>query len=227
VFEKQKKVVIFTGPSLSHREAFSIFSNALYMPPIKRGDAIKAFEEGASIIGIIDGVFFQEVAVSPRELLHILDKGAIIVGGGSMGALRAAELDVYGMIGVGEIYEMYKRGEIYSDDEVALIFNPYTLQPLSEPLVNIRFNLKRLVEEGVIEPHIALKLIEIAKSLHYTQRSYERVLEIALQRGTISIDLHKHIILYLKKFKVDLKKLDAIKVVEKIKEIAKANNILN
>ncbi len=84
------------------------------MPSIKRGDAVKAFEKGASIIGVIDGVSFQDVAVSPRELLHLLDRGAIIVGGGSIGALRAAELDVYGMIGV---------GEIYSDDEVALIFN--------------------------------------------------------------------------------------------------------
>ena len=219
--KKQKKTVIFTGPSLNHKEASSIFSEAIYMPPIKRGDAIKAFEEGASIIGIIDGVFFQDVAVSPRELLHLLDKGAIIVGGGSMGALRAAELDVYGMIGVGEIYEMYKRGEIYSDDEVALVFNPYTLEPLSEPLVNIRFNLKRLVEKGIIEHRIALELLEIAKNIHYTQRSYERILETALREGIINIDIHKQITLSLKKLKVDLKRLDAIKVIEKVKELAK------
>ncbi|MHC1629145.1 MAG: TfuA-related McrA-glycine thioamidation protein [Candidatus Nezhaarchaeales archaeon] len=218
--EKQK-IVIFTGPSLNHKEASSIFSNALYMPPIKRGDAVKAFEKGASIIGVIDGVFFQDVAVSPRELLHLLDRGAIIVGGGSMGALRAAELDVYGMIGVGEIYEMYKRGEIYSDDEVALIFNPYTSEPLSEPLVNIRFNLKRLVEKGIIEHCMALELLKIAKNLHYTQRSYERMLEIALREDIISIETYEQITLFLKKFKVDLKKLDAIKVIEKIKELAK------
>lgn len=132
------KAVIFTGPSLSKEEAKLIFENATYLPPIKRGDAEKALERGAKIIGIIDGVFHQDVAISPREIFEVLKKGVIVVGGSSMGALRAAELDEFGMIGVGKIYEMYKSGEIESDDEVALIFNPLTLEPLSEPLINIR-----------------------------------------------------------------------------------------
>ncbi|MCS7140324.1 MAG: TfuA-related McrA-glycine thioamidation protein [Candidatus Nezhaarchaeota archaeon] len=217
--KEQKKIVIFTGPSLSHEEARKIFSDPYYMPPIKRGDAIKAFKEGASIMGIIDGLFFQDVAISPRELLHLLDRGVIIVGGGSMGALRAAELDVYGMIGVGEIYKMYKRGEIYSDDEVALIFNPHTLEPLSEPLVNIRCTFKNLINEGVLSCDVAVELLEIARSLHYSQRSYERILELAVNRGIINANMYGRIISSLKILKVDQKKLDAIEVVKKVKEI--------
>jgi len=151
---KSQEVVVFTGPSLSHQEARAIFQTRDLHAPARRGDAFKAFQSGAKIIGIIDGVFFQDVAVSPRELLHLLDEGVVVVGGGSMGALRAAELDEYGMIGVGEVYRMYKRGEIFSDDEVALIFNPVTLEPLSEPLVNIRFNVKKLKEEGLLSPEL-------------------------------------------------------------------------
>ncbi len=118
------RAVIFTGPSLSHEEARSIFDSAEYRPPIKRDDAIKAAKDGFEIIGIIDGVFLQDVAVSPRELLEVIKSGARVVGGGSIGALRAAELSEFGMIGVGEIFRMFKEGILDSDDEVAVIFNP-------------------------------------------------------------------------------------------------------
>ena len=67
-----------------------------------------------------------------------------------MGALRAAEMDTLGMVGIGEIYRMYKSGELESDDEVALVFDPSRAW-LSEPLINIRFTLKRAKEEGIIE----------------------------------------------------------------------------
>lgn len=219
MLEKQK-IVVFTGPSLNHREARMILEHATYMPPIKRGDATRAFQSGAKIIGIIDGVFFQDVAVSPRELLNLLNKGAIIVGGGSIGALRAAELDEFGMIGVGEIYRMYKRGEIYSDDEVALVFDPYTFEPLSEPLVNIRYNVKKLVNEGFIDHVVAEKLIQIAKSLHYSKRSYERVLAGALEQSLLSHAEHGRLLRLILERRIDLKKLDAIEVLKKIAELA-------
>ncbi|MEM0240590.1 MAG: TfuA-related McrA-glycine thioamidation protein [Candidatus Nezhaarchaeales archaeon] len=219
MLEKQK-IVVFTGPSLSHREARTILEHATYMPPIKRGDATKAFESGAKIIGVIDGVFFQDVAVSPRELLNLLDRGAIIVGGGSIGALRAAELDEFGMIGVGEIYRMYKRGEVLSDDEVALIFDPYTFEPLSEPLINIRYNVRKLANEGVIDNMMAEKLIQIAKNLHYSQRSYEKVLAEALKQGFLSPAERDHLLRLIIERRVDLKKLDAIEVLRKIAELA-------
>jgi len=52
---------------LSHREARTIFEHAIYMPPIKRGDALEAFRRGARIIGIIDGVFFQDWPSRPGD----------------------------------------------------------------------------------------------------------------------------------------------------------------
>jgi hypothetical protein len=46
------------------------------------------------------------------------------------------------MDGVGEMYEAYKHKELVCDDEVAPIFDLFSLEALSEPLVNVRHNLK-------------------------------------------------------------------------------------
>jgi hypothetical protein len=59
----------------------------------------------------------------------------------------ASELDIYGMQGMREIYEAYKHKELVSYGEVALIFDPFSFEPLSELLVNIRHNLKIAVKE--------------------------------------------------------------------------------
>lgn len=215
------RAVIFTGPSLSHEEARSIFDSAEYRPPIKRDDAIKAAKDGFEIIGIIDGVFLQDVAVSPRELLEVIKSGARVVGGGSIGALRAAELSEFGMIGVGEIFRMFKEGILDSDDEVAVIFNPITYEPLSEPLVNIRSTVAKLTSMQLIEKKLGDEILRIAKNLHYSRRSYRTILKLAADRGIIDErDLEKLNELF-EKNRVDLKKLDAIKVVEKVKELSK------
>jgi hypothetical protein len=88
-----------------------------------------AVDDGARIIGLIDGVFFDESAVAHKEILYAIKKRVRVVGASSMGALRSAELDVLGMEGVGEIYQLYKDGVLVSDDEVALIFDPDTASP--------------------------------------------------------------------------------------------------
>ncbi|MEM4156447.1 MAG: TfuA-related McrA-glycine thioamidation protein [Archaeoglobaceae archaeon] len=213
------KAVIFTGPSLSHEEARKIFVQAEYRPPIKRGDALKALKDGAKILGIIDGVFLQDVAISPREIMEVLREGVIVVGGGSIGALRAAELCELGMIGVGEIFRMFKGGELESDDEVAVVVNPETFEALSEPLVNIRATLSALVTKGLIEVEKRDRLIEIAKRLHYSRRSYETLIEKAIREGFIAKSGAEKLLNAINENKINLKKLDAIKVVEKVKEI--------
>ncbi|MEM1577094.1 MAG: TfuA-related McrA-glycine thioamidation protein [Archaeoglobaceae archaeon] len=211
--------MIFTGPSLSHEEARKIFAQAEYRPPIKRGDALKALKDGAKILGIIDGVFLQDVAISPREIMEVLREGVIVVGGGSIGALRAAELCELGMIGVGEIFRMFKNGELESDDEVAVVVNPETFEALSEPLVNIRATLSALVTKGLIEVEKRDRLIEIAKRLHYSRRSYETLIEKTIREGFITKSEAEKLLNTINENKVNLKKLDAIKVVEKVKEI--------
>jgi len=215
------KAVIFTGPSLSHEEARKIFREAEYRAPIKRGDALKALKEGKKILGIIDGVFHQEVAISPREILEVLKEGVFVVGGSSIGALRAVELCDFGMIGVGEVFRMFKRGELESDDEVAVLFNPETFEAISEPLVNIRATISTLVSKGVLGAELGGKLIEIGKRLHYSKRSYESIVSEALKAGLVSESEVDRLLSLLRDNAINLKKLDAIKVVEKVRELAK------
>ena len=58
-------------------------------------------ESAPRAIGIIDGVFLDVASVWHREILWALSQGVHVFGAASMGALRAAELDGFGMRGVG------------------------------------------------------------------------------------------------------------------------------
>ena len=165
------KIIVFLGPSLDVPSAEKIL-HVDYRPPAKRGDLITAARERAEIIGLIDGVFHQESAVAHREILAAVKGGIRVVGSSSMGALRAAEMDTLGMVGIGEIYRMFKSGELESDDEVALVFDPVSGMSLSEPLINIRFTLLRACEAGIIDAAAHDILLASARSLFYPKRTY-------------------------------------------------------
>ncbi len=165
------RIIVFLGPSLELTAAEKILP-AEYRPPAKRGDLIAAARDGATIIGLIDGVFHQESAVAHREILAAIKHGITVVGASSMGALRAAEMDTLGMVGIGEVYRMYKNGELDSDDEVALVFDPSSGLALSEPLINIRFTLKLARDTGIIDKDAHDALLVSARSLFYPKRTY-------------------------------------------------------
>jgi len=168
-------VVVFLGPSLPRQRAEEIL-RADYRPPAKRGDLYQAARQGARIICLIDGVFFQESSVAHKEVIYALEAGAKVLGASSMGALRASELDVYGMEGIGIIYRAYKSGSLVSDDEVALTFDPFSYIPTSEPLVNIRFNLDLACGKGIISEHSREKLFLAARRLYFPHRTYQSML---------------------------------------------------
>jgi len=212
-----QKIIVFLGPSLEISEAEKILC-AEYRPPAKRGDLLAAVHEGAIIIGLIDGVFHQESAVAHREILTAVRKGIRVVGASSMGALRAAEMDTLGMVGVGEIYQMYKFGELESDDEVALVFDPSTGTALSEPLINIRFTLRHAEEEGIIDNAVHTALLASARSLFYPKRTYRAIVsaaEEAVDAETGDLFLH-----WVSANSCDQKKEDAIAALEYIRRVA-------
>ena len=217
----ESNVVIFLGPSLGRETANDIL-DAEYRPPAARGDIFKAVQEGAKIIGLIDGIFFQACAIAHREILYALEKGVKVVGASSMGALRASELDAYGMEGVGRIYELYKKGELVSDDEVALLFEPESLKPLSEPLVNIRYNLDRAEERGIITKEVKEKIVEVAKTLYYPERVYDKILSVS--EGEVEKEVLDQLKKFLREEKRDLKREDAIEALKRIKEISERMN---
>ncbi len=169
-------VVIFLGPSLDTGTARSILGAAEYRPPAKRGDILRAVKDGADIIGLIDGVFFQDCSVAHKEILAALKAGVQVVGASSMGALRACEMDTLGMIGIGRIYRMYRDGVLISDDEVALACDPFTDDAVSEALVDIRITCDEALAQGVISASLHDLIIKTAEGMYYPDRTYRSVI---------------------------------------------------
>ena len=211
------EIVVFLGPSLSRARAEHILE-ADFRAPAKRGDIYQAAKEGAEIICLIDGVFFQDCSVAHKEVLFALEGGARVIGASSMGALRASELDVYGMEGIGLIYEAYKSGRLVSDDEVALIFDPFTWDPLSEPLVNIRFNLDLARHRGTIKTSSRDQLFRHAEALYFPERTYHRMMKDA--EGSVPEEELQRFREFLAKEKRDFKMEDACLALQRLKEIA-------
>ncbi len=90
-----------------------------------------------------------------------------------MGALRAAETYMYGTIGVGEIFRMFRDGVLEGDDEVAVVYDPCSYRQLSEPLVNIRHALQIALAERAIDEGEKNHLLQQMKSSYFPDRSYK------------------------------------------------------
>jgi hypothetical protein len=166
--------IVYLGPSLSRSEALSILE-ADYLPPICRGDLAK-LPGKTRIVGIIDGEFFQNLSVSSKEIVAVLDRGIHVYGAASMGALRAAETYMFGTIGVGEIFRMFRDHVLDGDDEVAVIYEPGSYRQLSDSLVNIRHVLEIALAKRAIDEVEKAHLLQQMKSLYFPDRSY-RTLE--------------------------------------------------
>lgn len=207
---------IFVGPTLSIEEAQPVLG-AAYLPPAAEGDLSRAARTGPSVIGIIDGYFHKVPSVWHKEILHAMASGTHVFGSASMGALRAAELHQFGMIGVGRIFEGYASGDITDDDEVAVIHGPPETGylALSDAMVNIRATLDTAAADGVISPRTCQRLVDIAKATFFPHRRYASLLHEGkregLPRGELNM-LHD----WLPAGKIDQKKNDAIAMLQSI-----------
>jgi hypothetical protein len=106
-------------------------------------------------------------------------EGIHVYGAASAGALRAAELDSFGMRGIGRVYEDFRDGVLQDDDEVAVLHGPEEVgyPPVTEAMVNIRATLAAAVRQGIIASETATGLRDIAKRLFYKERSYEALIK--------------------------------------------------
>ena len=169
-------VLVFAGPSISASEVSALLPRAELRPPIRRGDLYTARMLRHSVFVILDGVFFQDHAVAPREVLDVLQDGAVVVGAASIGALRAAECWPAGMVGVGLIYRLFRAGLLDSDDEVAVgVAGAHGHKGNSVPLVNMRYALSRCSRAGVVPRAAASALLTAALETFYTERHWPTV----------------------------------------------------
>ena len=170
-----KPPIVFLGPSLRVEQARQVLPEALYLPPVKRSSLKPFLDNPPSAIGIIDGEFYQSLALSTQEILPFLDRGVPVFGSSSMGALRAVELEVHGMVGVGRIFEEFRSEHLDADDEVAMTFCPDTLRPLSEPMVNIRIAVAAAGRHGHLSPVERRALLRRMKALYFPERNVPRL----------------------------------------------------
>jgi hypothetical protein len=215
------QIAFFIGPSMRPAEVRAEFdgltADVHILPPIQQGDVLRLMHDLPDVLAIIDGNFLQAPAVLHKEILLALERGTRVLGAASLGALRAAELDLYGMEGVGTIYGWYRDGIIDGDDEVAVL---HTLaddgfRQLTEPLVNIRHHVQQAREAGVLSARTGAVIIGSAKRLCFSERTYERVLKDARRRIAAASELAAFR-QFVRRHGVDLKHADALALVRTV-----------
>jgi hypothetical protein len=177
-----EKILCYLGPSLPLAEARKILPDAIYRPPAKQGDIVTdVVRFSPERIILADGVFKENLSPWHKEIVYALQYPGVkaIYGAASMGALRAAELDWLGMVGIGKIYEWYRAGITEDDSEVALSYavregpEGPLYYPNTVPLVDIRAGVEHYEKEFPLEPvAVAARefLVEMAR-VYYGDRT--------------------------------------------------------
>jgi hypothetical protein len=167
------KTIIFAGPSLDGAKP-SCLPTAAHAAPIKRGDLTTVDEY--DVIVILDGEFGQHDSVSPKEILSVLGKGKIVIGAASMGALRASELDSFGMIGVGWVYDYLRRQTVRRDADVALAYSIFDFKPMTVPMVDVAYWMEQTYAAGLIDRKDRTLVLSTARKLFFAERTTDRLM---------------------------------------------------
>ncbi|MEO7221020.1 MAG: TfuA-like protein [Devosia sp.] len=169
--------MLFAGPSL-HGAQFDP-GDLIVRGPTQMGDLERAVADGATVVGLIDGHYQQVGAVWHKEILFALSSGVAIYGAASMGALRAAECEPFGMIPIGSIARRYCSGELYDDADVALTNGPAELgfPPLTEAMVDVEATTAHLLAQHLVSPSGAKAIIATARNIFFADRTIEAIFE--------------------------------------------------
>ncbi|MFF4578382.1 TfuA-like protein [Streptomyces sp. NPDC001373] len=205
---------MFVGPTLPRSEPQLAAPDVRVWPPARHGDLFAPAIRSGDTVVLIDGVYHQAPALRHKEILAAIGRGVSMIGAASIGALRAAELAPFGMLGVGSIYTSYVRGEIDGDDEVAVGQAPDgEWEALTWPVVNLRHVLERARAAGVLDEDRAAALLVALRAVYYPQRTTAAVWAVCRRQGEMEfagwlagrLDQNRHF--------GDLKRADALAAV--------------
>jgi hypothetical protein len=218
------KLILFTGPTVSAGDVRQQLPDADVRSPAAFGDVYRAARERPFAIGIIDGLFLRTPAVWHKEILWAMSEGIHVLGAASMGALRAVELEPFGMEGVGQIFRSFRAGELEDDDEVTVAHaGPEEgWRALSEALVDIRATLKAACAAGVVDSALAEHLIARGKRLPYPMRALARILRDAVEDGPATSHDLAPLRAWLPRGQVHQKRADALQLLERLRALVAA-----
>lgn len=212
LFFSTSQTTVFAGPSIITIPK-EFFSKITVYPPIKTGDLEPLVQLQPGVCVIIDGVFGKNRAITPFECIELINSGWVVIGCSSMGALRAADLYSMGMIGIGEVYNMYRLGICNSDADVAVVYdmNGTVCRELTISLVHVRSLLQELENKQLIDAIKSRELLHKAKQIIWYERTLDHLL---CEWETCKLDTHLYGLIenMFKGQQCDPKKLDAFEV---------------
>ena len=205
--------LLFAGPSLAG--AHPDLGDIELRPPAAHGDLTRAVLEGATAIGLVDGLFEAVAAVWHKEILFALSRGVRVLGAASMGALRAAECAALGMEALGPIAQSYLDGSREDDADVGLVHAPaeFGYMPLTEPMVDVEATLLRLQALGLVTPGEAAAILAHARAIFFGDRTVDLLVppSLADRRAAILDAYETH--------RVAQKQADALALIERLKAL--------
>lgn len=212
---RARKPILFVGPTLPRH---LIPSDCDVRPPACCGDLAALLDLCPPAVGLIDGCFEIAPTVWHKELLDLIAHGIPVIGGASLGALRAAELHAMGMAGTGAIFEAYRDRRINRDDAVMVLHAPAELghRPLTVALVDMEAALM----VAPLEPGERRQLQRIARRLDFRARTWDLCLELYRQRTGKAASLGAHELAGIG----SVKERDALQLVASLRRLPSPRN---
>jgi hypothetical protein len=168
------RVVLFAGPSLNSNARDLVKDSGIdWHQPCQRLDIRRLLEAGNhDCLIIADGFFHQVNAIGHREIRDAIDRGLVVWGLSSIGAIRAYELRHHGMRGYGKVYDRFYQEDDLQDDEIALLHGPAPRYfRFSEPLIHLRCCIEDLTQKKLINKEEAKLVICQLKERYFGERT--------------------------------------------------------
>ncbi len=202
--------MVFAGPSLSP-DLKEKNQNITFRDPVLQGDiAHESDYAKENIFVIVDGYYKSVPSIWHKEILYANNKGKIVIGCSSLGAIRAAEMDSYGMIGKGKIYQWYKENVITRDPDVAVAhgtkednYKAYTI-----PIVNIKASLEFSKDD--IDQRDIEEALNLSREIFFEHRTMPSLLN---KIRSSNLQGKKAIINILQNHYIDQKKIDCAETI--------------
>lgn len=206
------RIVVTAGPTITAADIHAIVPNAEVISPISFGEALTYGLRRGDTLLVVDGLLREHPPVRHKELLTLIADGVRVVGSSSVGALRAAELHPFGMEGYGSVFEAYRDGVLEADDEIRTVHgaaeDDYPV--FVDALVNMRHTVAKAAEAGVVPAGLAREIIEAARGMPYTARTWDRLLDV------VGVPDRRTLARQLQSMRVDVQHADALLALRQI-----------